>query len=243
MRSLALAAFASASGAWVLASGPGDSAASDRDLRAPAQLQQDTLFRHDDHQALDCVRCHSSGVEHGRLLVNDLEDCRSCHHTLPVAADCTGCHEDVMDSNRLLSVLQTLAFTPTESATRPLPFQHDLHGSIDCASCHGSPPLDETEVECASCHVDHHGAVADCTSCHVEAPADAHPLTVHAGCTGAACHSDQMSAGAFQGRSLCLACHQDQTEHREGEDCATCHVMPPLSLPAQVGLATPGGRQ
>jgi hypothetical protein len=240
LHSIALMGFATTIGAWALASSPSGPAATPGGERAPPQLTQDTLFRHDDHQSFDCVRCHSSGSEHGGLLVPGLEGCRSCHHTLPVAATCTGCHNEVSDSQQLFAVLQTLKLSQGKTATRTLPFQHIRHEDAACASCHGSPPLSAQVVDCAGCHADHHSEGTDCATCHVQAPEAVHPLTVHAGCTGAACHDSRTFAGAFQTRSFCLACHQDQAEHRESEDCATCHVMPPPNSPGLVGLATPG---
>ena len=243
LRSVALVGFAATLGAWAVASSPSRPAAAPGDVQARPQLAQDTLFRHDDHQSFDCVRCHSSGSEHGLLLVRGLEDCRSCHHRLPAAATCTGCHDDVADSKQLFAVLQTLTFSQSKTATRPLTFQHVRHEGVACASCHGSPPLDEQAVDCAGCHVDHHREGADCTACHVQAPAAVHPLTVHAGCAGAACHDDRTLVGASQTRSFCLACHQDQSEHRESEDCATCHVMPPPTFPGPAGMAWPGGQR
>ena len=210
-----------------------------------AQLATDSVFRHASHSAYGCVQCHSSGGDHRDLRVRTLADCRACHHAAPVAEPCARCHDDAASSERLLTTLRTLSFPQGRTATRALPFVHGAHEGVACATCHApSPARSARAVDCVGCHAEHHGEGADCSACHVQAPAAVHPLTVHAGCTGAGCHADAPLAALPQlagTRSACLVCHQDRAEHRPGQPCADCHVLPPPALPGAIGLAHPGG--
>ena len=144
----------------------------------------------------------------------------------------------------VLQEIRTFSLPKGASRERPLPFRHDLHQGVVCASCHGAPPeLSARAADCAGCHADHHHEGATCSTCHAQPVKAVHPLTVHAGCAGAGCHEDAPFAGVPRSRTACLACHQDHADHKPGRECAACHAMPPASLVGPVGLAASSARR
>lgn len=195
-------------------------------LRAP------TAFRHQDHSAVDCARCHGTQDGHGTLTVVSIQDCRSCHHRPPVSNNCVTCHAPATDKGHVLNVTRSLNIR-IGSLDRPLriiPFDHGYHVGIACADCHtrGSELRAAAGADCSGCHLEHHEATADCSNCH-QKPADgAHGPEVHLGCSGVGCH-DPIPPGvkmAPRTRNLCLACHTEQVDHMVGKECATCHLLP-----------------
>ena len=201
--------------------------------------QEGPDFRHVEHRDLACADCHASEPEHGALTVTTVADCRSCHHTEPVSADCASCHNEVsrVGTGAALEVHRTLSLSVGERPDRALPFDHARHADLSCASCHAAgPDQSAAQADCASCHEEHHTPVATCASCHVPAAEGAHQVeTAHVGCSGSGCHTDLPFQALERTRAVCLGCHQDQVDHRPGEDCADCHAMtgPPF------GAATP----
>lgn len=191
-------------------------------------------FRHAEHSAVDCLDCHSTEEAHGTVTVTSIRGCRSCHHEGPTAEPCTRCHAPTdLGRDGGYDVLQDLRMSVGTVRGRELPFSHGDHGSDSCAACHADGPArSAASLRCAECHRDHHRAEAECASCHREAPAESHPLAVHATCTGSGCHdpaSARVTATTMEAsdRSVCVSCHPDQRDHREGERCARCHLMPP----------------
>lgn len=198
---------------------------------------EDTVpFLHAQHTDVACLDCHSTEDAHGTVTVSSIRDCRSCHHEAASAEPCTRCHErDELERSGQLDVARTLSLSVGTFEARNLPFAHAEHTSEPCATCHADgPALSAASVSCADCHEEHHQMDARCTSCHREAPEDEHPLAVHATCTGSGCHDrattrvTATSMGRSQ-RSVCLACHQRQEDHRPGERCARCHLLPPAT--------------
>lgn len=209
-----------------------------------AEIAVDTVFRHADHRGYSCVRCHGDGADHGLVLIEAPGDCRSCHHDSPIAEPCVNCHADDASSDRLFEAIRTLALPKGARASRALPFRHALHQEVTCASCHGGPPARSARgADCAGCHADHHRDGAECSACHAAPTEAAHPRAVHAGCGGAQCHGELPFPVTPRQRSSCLACHRDRADHRPGEECADCHVMPPPGITGRVGLAKPGERR
>lgn len=195
---------------------------------APAQLS-DSVFTHRQHRSVDCMACHSTELTHGRVTVTSINDCRSCHHTGPVAEDCSTCHTPADRPDELYNLTRTMQFAVRDPVRRELPFEHAPHETIDCARCHTEGlARSAAQVDCASCHEDHHRPDVECRSCHVEAPAGAHPLEVHQTCSGSGCHTDVPAALAnIPGtRAFCLTCHQDLVDHRPGGTCRACHQLP-----------------
>ena len=88
--------------------------------------------------------------------------------------------------------------------------------------------MSATQVDCVSCHEEHHEPEASCVSCHVTQADAPHGIeSAHVTCSGAGCHQDVPFEGLPRTRSVCTVCHQDQVDHRvEGGNCVECHVMP-----------------
>jgi hypothetical protein len=189
----------------------------------------DTVFRHEDHGRVQCLSCHTVDPVHGAVRVRTLSDCRSCHHTPPLANDCATCHSaaDVPEGTYLLA--RALELSVGRAPERLLPFQHADHAGVTCASCHTEGlQLSASAASCASCHVEHHDIEASrCATCHLplmETPP--HPIEVHVGCGGAGCHTETPFEGVPRTRALCVTCHQDMEDHRPGPACSTCHLLP-----------------
>ncbi|NIP83157.1 MAG: hypothetical protein GWM90_29570 [Gemmatimonadetes bacterium] len=210
----------------------------------PAQAAQtaDTLaFRHSRHRDVGCTSCHSMEDSHGALTVTGIRDCRSCHHTEPVSANCQDCHSAAEVRSLRVGMQRTMDIRVggLNRPTRTLPFNHAVHGGLDCAACHtGGLALSASAVECSACHEEHHAPTSECMACHEPPARGAHSLQVHLGCAGSGCH-EAAPASVRQvprTRDFCLVCHQGMTEHRPGRNCENCHTLPsPRS--AQAGPA------
>ena len=190
---------------------------------------QDTTFRHTQHRQVDCRSCHAADETHGGVTVLTLSDCRSCHHSAPVARDCTACHAAGDGPSDVLRVRRTLALSVGTPSQRALPFDHDDHRATACGECHTEGlALSAETASCDACHQEHHrlGEAVRCASCHVSRREEPHTADVHRGCTGARCHQDLPFEGVPRDRSFCLVCHQDMEEHRPGRPCEQCHSLP-----------------
>ncbi len=211
---------------------------------APARAAtQDTVrFWHAEHRGVDCTACHSMQTTHGGLTVASLQDCRSCHHTEPVAADCQRCHSRG-DVRRLTATVRRRMDITVGSLNRPtrsLPFDHATHGQLDCASCHTEgAALSAAAVSCSGCHTEHHQPTNDCKACHDRPAGNAHNLQVHLGCAGSGCHTAIPAPvrNVPRTRDFCLVCHQDLVDHRPGRNCESCHTLP-RPRTAQAGTAS-----
>lgn len=207
----------------------------------PAAAQDTVRFWHAQHRGVDCTACHSMQRTHGGLTVTSLADCRSCHHTQPVAGDCSACHDRSEVRRLRISVRRTMDIRlgTLNRPTRTLPFDHGVHGDAQCTRCHtAGVALSAATVNCAGCHQDHHQPTTQCRACHAPPSAGAHDLQVHLGCAGSACHAPLPTPiqNVPRTRDFCLVCHQDLTAHRPGQNCATCHSLPrPRADGAQTG--------
>lgn len=200
-------------------------------------FEGDTVpFLHVEHTDVACTDCHATEEEHGAVTVASLRSCRSCHHRGSAAEPCVRCHEEgELAHVAPRGVPQTLEMSVGTVEARELPFSHAEHESEPCAACHADG-LDRpaASVRCAGCHEEHHTPASPCIACHREAPEGSHPRAVHASCTGSGCHdpavarvtATDMSESA---RTVCLSCHADEQDHRPGQRCARCHLMPPAS--------------
>jgi hypothetical protein len=195
----------------------------------------DTVFRHEDHRSVDCLSCHTVDPVHGAVRVRTLSDCRSCHHRAPLVASCASCHSGAEVPAGTYTLPRTLELSVGPQPERLLPFLHSDHGSVGCASCHTEGlALSAAAVSCGTCHQEHHLAEARCASCHLpvlETPP--HAVEVHVGCGGAGCHQELPFEGVPRTRALCVACHQDMEDHRTGQPCTNCHLLP-RPRPAEV---------
>ena len=208
--------------------------------RAAAQQPQEeaTLrFDHARHTQVDCLACHSMDESHGRITVTSFRDCRECHHTGSTVQPCTRCHEASDAPGRAYEVRR--AFRPSVGAAenRTLPFDHGQHADVSCETCHREGlALSAARVNCSACHDEHHDAGNDCMACHQRPASTAHTRTSHLTCEGAGCHAPAPIAASDRTRTLCLACHQDMTDHQPGRTCVNCHALPPArSASAQGG--------
>ncbi len=188
-------------------------------------------FSHNRHRNVQCQSCHDSSRSHGAITVRTARDCQSCHHgNQQVAANCTGCHERNEFGNQRYTVAQrfNLSAGAGRTVTRNTGFTHEPHEQIACAQCHRDPlTRSTTDLQCNSCHQDHHKPTASCMSCHPPARAGAHNRNVHVGCGGSGCHSELPVVSVPRTRAFCLACHQDMVNHQPRGNCADCHRLPP----------------
>lgn len=190
-------------------------------------------FRHSEHTDQECVDCHSTEDAHGTVTVTSIRGCRSCHHEGSTAEPCTRCHDrSELEGAGAYPLSRDLSMSVDTVRGRELPFDHAAHDTVACATCHtDGSKLSAAGVECAECHDEHHGPEVDCAACHREASEETHPLAVHASCTGSGCHDAAalpVTAASMDRspRNVCLSCHQDLADHRPGERCARCHLMP-----------------
>lgn len=198
----------------------------------PVQVSLQTLdFSHDQHGNVDCADCHATGDTHGRTSVTTIEDCRSCHHELPLAASCEQCHTpaDSPDETYRRTRPMVLEDVGVNDPARAVSFPHAPHADVDCASCHteGSRLSVPADLDCASCHEDHHTPESDCAACHGPAPVSAHPpQEAHVTCSGSGCHTDVPFQSVPRTRAFCLGCHQDLRDHEPEQTCSECHQLP-----------------
>lgn len=201
--------------------------------QVPKNPNDTTTFSHARHKSVQCTACHTSDKSHGAIAVARPTGCLECHHGPQQKATCTTCHTSLVTRPRAVSLTMTVWNAPK---TRTLTFAHDRHAKLECKTCHTTPRTLAAEGTCVSCHGDHHTETATCASCHPATPPSAqtqHPReATHAGCGGSGCHRDAAVLALPPSRGVCLACHRDQTNHKPGGDCATCHL---------IGWGSPGG--
>lgn len=198
-------------------------------MSAPQQVDS-VRFEHSQHRGVECLKCHSEGRTHGGLKVTSIRDCRACHHTDAVKLSCTACHAKNTLARRTFEVSQQLDLsTLSHPVQRTLRFDHGKHLNLNCKTCHtGYLDLSASKLSCDQCHAAHHQANRNCMACHPAPPATAHTtMNVHLGCSGSGCHNPPPFEGLPQTRDVCLACHQDKVDHRPGQNCVNCHVLPP----------------
>jgi hypothetical protein len=109
-----------------------------------------------------------------------------------------------------------------DPVTRPLPFAHERHSTLECVKCHTNGVKRAVTTTCTGCHESHHKPTLDCASCHTTARVG-HDRLSHAGCAG--CHTDATVAALPASRIVCLTCHQPQRTHYPNRDCASCHAL------------------
>lgn len=192
-------------------------------------------FPHDRHTSLACHACHSPGEAHGKVTVRAPQDCQACHHSTQQRAVCTTCHTTTETAAPRVATVDARGSVWTGVRTRSLTFEHARHANLQCRSCHGSGTNLGSPKSCTSCHDDHHDASRNCVSCH-SAGAAGHPReAVHQGCTAGGCHQDARIAALEPSRNVCLVCHRQQTDHKPGRDCASCHLVSWRGVTASAG--------
>jgi len=189
-------------------------------------VPSDTLtFNHPRHASLSCTTCHNPRDPRGVLRWTVANECMGCHHgDTDIGRDCSQCHtSSELAAPRPVATPMSLSVWDTPK-TRTLGFRHERHGTLECSTCHASTTAHSIERTCASCHAEHHTVGRDCASCH-DSPRSTHTRELHAsGCATAGCHVRETTAAVTPVRSTCLACHAEQKAHKQGRECATCHL-------------------
>jgi nitrate/TMAO reductase-like tetraheme cytochrome c subunit len=189
------------------------------------QGRDSATFEHARHNALSCTTCHSTRTGHGELRQAVARDCQGCHHGAgALVRDCAVCHTrtELGTVRQLPTPFALTVFTQPQ--TRPLPFAHERHGTLECETCHSSGRQKAVARDCASCHANHHTAEASCGSCHPPARTT-HTREVHAtGCATSGCHDRERGVPVSPVRATCLACHAEQRDHKPDRECAPCHL-------------------
>lgn len=220
----------------VAAQGAADAAVRERAalaVHAPGQEQQRRPFRHARHRSVECTICHDTREAHGRVTLDVPRDCQLCHHLNAGPESCAYCHRMSGPEARTYTRTDTL-HVAGRALERALPFDHGEHARFECTHCH-SPADGQTLAvvrPCQECHSTHHEVQRDCAACHAQPATDVHPLASHVTCGGIGCHAPGFVEGEPRTRQVCLACHREQTDHRPGEQCADCHVLPPFRTSA-----------
>jgi hypothetical protein len=179
---------------------------------------------HTTHASVGCPNCHrSSAFITDKVLTK--ADCLTCHHGGTNGRTCTDYHQAppgpmVVERQIKLSVWPT-------PRTRSLPFDHALHKSEACVSCHKAMPNLKPTEPCGTCHEKHHRPEARCMTCHQQPPPGTHTLDAHLNCNTAGCHNEPVTEHMTEVRSVCLVCHQQQENHEPGRVCAQCHQVRP----------------
>lgn len=209
-----------------------------------AAMTREPRVPHAPHRALECVSCHQAipgHATHGEIRCSECHpaparyasmplpsqtDCMECHHGGALAARCTNCHarSSLPGPVTVAARMQVAGWDgPRE---RNLPFEHTRHASLNCTDCHSESVTRSPEVECRTCHEQHHRLDADCRQCHSAISQSVHTEAAHRGCGGAGCHEDAVVAAFPPLRSVCLVCHVTLAEHNAPQECAVCHGIP-----------------
>lgn len=198
---------------------------------------RDTGFRHGDHTSLGCTECHSMEGDHGALTFEVPTGCASCHHGTATDADCAACHARSDREGTRFVRQENLTLAEGVRRTRRLGFDHARHSDLACRDCHTDLQAPRAEpAGCVTCHREHHALDVSCVTCHADPPESVHDVErAHATCAGSGCHGPGTPAGEAWSRSLCLACHQELTDHQRGAPCAECHAVPPREAVEPVG--------
>lgn len=191
---------------------------------ALAQTRDSARFEHARHRSVRCLTCHTTSETHGALKAS-ARQCSACHHGgLAAASKCETCHSRAeIASPRPIATAVALSVWPAPR-TRSLSFMHDQHSTLACAGCHSNDVHRTVEKTCTSCHSEHHAASRNCASCHASSR-ETHTRALHlTGCAGSGCHTTERTAAVTPVRSVCLACHIEQQDHKPGRECAPCHL-------------------
>jgi nitrate/TMAO reductase-like tetraheme cytochrome c subunit len=197
---------------------------------APSSAQGQPAFAHANHEIVACTSCHTTTDAHGPTSLTTIADCRSCHHTEPIATRCVRCHTAADTPDEVYRRAQSVSFSVgAPDPSRVMEFPHPAHASLDCASCHtqGLALAPPANLDCQACHAEHHTPETTCASCHEVAPEGAHPPTLaHVTCSGSGCHADVPFETVPRTRAFCLGCHQDLADHEPARTCSACHTLP-----------------
>ena len=185
-------------------------------------------FSHARHGRLPCLTCHATSSGHGDLTFQRPRGCQICHHQAPATSRCSTCHAPD-ELGTAIAETVTVRVQQRAPRARTVGFEHVVHDSISCTTCHVTPvSLAPTEAvsRCEQCHVEHHRQQRDCATCHTGAeirPAHARPVEGHRNCDD--CHTTSIVSELHPTRALCLTCHIEQARHFADRECVTCHFL------------------
>jgi hypothetical protein len=185
-------------------------------------------FPHARHRRLPCLTCHATSTGHGDLTFQRPRGCQICHHQAPTRSQCSTCHAA---GELRPAIAETISVQVQQRAPRPraVEFEHAVHDSIACTTCHVTPVTlapTASVTRCEQCHVEHHQQQRDCATCHTGSdirPAHARPVEGHRNCDD--CHTLSTIRELHPTRALCLACHMAQRRHFADRECVTCHFL------------------
>jgi len=177
---------------------------------------------HTVHTDLTCSQCHRASALATRQSLTPA-DCQACHHDPARNLTCDHCHGGAPAPKTTQQRFRLSVWA--DARTRELPFDHALHQSQTCPTCHQDRPSMAFTRTCGSCHANHHRADARCSTCHPQPPPTAHGLQAHTTCQGSGCHDAPDLDAINDRRPVCLVCHRDRENHGEGRQCVTCHQM------------------
>jgi hypothetical protein len=81
------------------------------------------------------------------------------------------------------------------------------------------------DLQCESCHDQHHQPEAACVSCHRGGALAKHTRQEHVACVQ--CHAAVPHITRWT-RQVCTACHADKINHYPSRACDVCHKVPPM---------------
>jgi hypothetical protein len=194
-------------------------------------------FDHESHVlggAMACAECHTSFDEHGETTLASASSCDNCHHPRIAPMNCAQCHPGPGGAPAETLVLESGDLS------------HSLHRDegVECAACHEGPTMSSAELDCQSCHVEHHEPETSCLACHREGAMEDHDRTDHVTCTE--CHDPPADQFVQWTREICTSCHAELTDHQEDDPrgCEECHQIAPLgATDSDPADPTPRGHQ
>jgi nitrate/TMAO reductase-like tetraheme cytochrome c subunit len=189
---------------------------------------QGMAFDHTAHVlrgGLDCTTCHTPLGRHGGTTLASRASCDACHHPLIQPRNCAQCHAGP-------------AGAPSQPISLPTgDFSHRAHAAANlaCTACHTPPLMSARDLQCESCHDQHHQPEVACVSCHRGGALAKHTRQEHVACVQ--CHAAVPHITRWT-RQVCTACHADKVNHYPSRACDVCHKVPPMGA-ASAAAPTP----
>jgi len=179
---------------------------------------QGTAFDHEPHVmrgGLECSQCHTPLEQHGGTTLRGPASCNNCHHPEINPMNCARCHEGPGGA-------------PVRTFSLPAgDFSHGVHAkaNLACSACHTAPVMSARDLQCESCHEDHHQPDVACLSCHRGGALAKHKRQDHVACVQ--CHAPTPKITRWT-RQVCTSCHTAQVNHYPNRQCDVCHKVPAM---------------
>ena len=175
--------------------------------RAVVPFRGGGTFPHQPHVQrgqMTCVECHTPFDQHGGTKITSSATCQACHHREERPRDCVTCHESRGGTTGPTTVLLADGVS----------FPHATHQTAlpTCVACHTPPSMSAGNIECISCHEQHHETARLCGTCH-----QSDGLLEKHGGFAAIIHAEAPP---------CATCHTEaeKIETWSWQTCTTCHV-------------------